>query len=72
MQSLKEIGIIGTSGDATSGTSWLKNRGVGEAVGEFFYGATTNPFRDNDILLPVGFDEDEDDLRPTSTAAKPA
>jgi len=60
VRSLKELGIIGTSGDPTSGTSWLKNRDVGEAVGEFFFGATANPFRDNEILLPVGFDEEND------------
>jgi hypothetical protein len=69
VQSLKERGLIGTSGDATSGSSWLKNRDVGEAVGEFFYGATTNPFRENHILLPVGFDADNDVPPPTSTAA---
>ncbi len=67
--SLKECGIIGTSGDATSGASWLKNRDVGEAVGEFFYGAMTNPFHDAHILLPVGFNEDNDDPPPTSAAA---
>jgi len=59
---LKNLGMIGTSGDATSGTSWPKNREVGEAVGEFFYGAMTNPFRDNDILLPVGFGEDSENF----------
>jgi len=69
VQSLKDHGIIGTSGDATSGTSWLKNRDVGETVGEFFYGAMTNPFRDNEILLPVGFDDDNDDPPPASTTA---
>src|SRR5262249_46959434 len=72
VQALKDLGIIRTSGDATSGTSWLKNRDVGQAVGEFFYGATTNPFRDSDILLPVGFDEDNDDPSPPSTAASTA
>jgi hypothetical protein len=61
VQILKDFGIIGTSGDATSGKSWLKNRDVGEAVGEFFYGSMTNPFRDNEILLPVGFDKDGDE-----------
>lgn len=66
---LKELGIIGTSGDATSGNSWLRNRDVGEAVGEFIYGAMTNPFRDNEILLPRGFDEDEDDPPPASATA---
>ncbi len=69
VQSLKDLGIIGTSGNATSGTSWLKNRDVGEAVGDFFYGAMTNPFRDNEILLPVGFDEDDDDPPAASNAA---
>ena len=61
VQSLKDPGIIGTSGDATSGNSWLKNRDMGEAVGEFFYGAMTTPFRDNEILLPVGFYADNDE-----------
>ena len=60
VQSLKDLGIIATSGDATSGKSWLKNRDVGEAVGEFFYGSMTNPFRDNEILLPVGFEENSE------------
>jgi hypothetical protein len=67
--SLKDRGIIGTSGDATSGASWLKNRDVGEAVGELFYGAMTNPFLDTHILLPAGFNEDDDDPPPISAAA---
>jgi len=29
----------------------------------------TNPFRDNEILLPVGFDDDNDDPPPASTTA---
>jgi hypothetical protein len=69
VQSLKDHGIIGTSGDPLSGTAWLKNRDVGETVGEFFYGAMTNPFRDNEILLPVGFDDGNDDPPPASTTA---
>jgi hypothetical protein len=32
-------------------------------------GAMTNPFRDNEILLPVGFDDDNDDPPLASTAA---
>jgi hypothetical protein len=66
VKSLKAVGVIATSGDAASGTSWLKNRDVGEAVGEFFYGAMTNPFRDSAILLPVGFEYEEDDASPAS------
>jgi len=66
---LKTLEIIGTSGDAGSGESWLKNRDVGDAVGEFFYGAATNPFRDNEILLPAGFEEYHDDPLQTSTDA---
>jgi hypothetical protein len=31
----------------------------------------TNPFRDNEILLPVGFDEDDNVPPPTSTTAQP-
>jgi hypothetical protein len=34
------------------GTSWIKNREIGDAVGEFFYGADQNPLRDSTILLP--------------------
>jgi hypothetical protein len=68
VQSLNDHGIIGTSGDAMSGHSWLKNRDVGETVGEFFYGAMTNPFRDNEILLPVGFDDANDDPPRASTS----
>jgi hypothetical protein len=69
VQSLKDHGIIGTSGDALSGTAWLKNRDVGETVGEFFYGAITNPFRDNEILRPVSFDADNDDPPPAGSLA---
>jgi hypothetical protein len=71
VRALKELGIIGTSGDVTSGTSWLKNRDVGEAVGEFFYGPMTNPFLDSEILLPAGFEEDECEPPMLSTDALP-
>jgi hypothetical protein len=39
------------------GASWIKNREVGEVVGEFFFGAENNPFRGNDILLPKNWDD---------------
>jgi hypothetical protein len=58
VQSLESHGLIGTAGDATTGTAWLKNRVVGEAVGEFFYGSVENPLRECEILLPEGFEED--------------
>jgi len=66
VRSLKDLGLIGTSSDLTSGKSWLRNRDVGEAIGEFFYGAIASPFRENEILLPAGFEEDEHDFPPAS------
>jgi hypothetical protein len=54
---LRDSGLIGTTDPAITGASWLKNREVGEAVGEFFFGAAANPFRGNDLLLPKGWDE---------------
>ena len=49
---LLEKGLIGGEGKGMQGNSWLKNRFVGEVVGEYFFGAAKNPFRDNELLLP--------------------
>ena len=54
---LREAGLIGTNNPTMAGASWLKNRQVGEVVGEFFFGAATNPFRGNDLLLPKGWED---------------
>ena len=51
---LKESGIIDGTGADLEGSSWLKDREVGEAVGEFVFGIEENPFRDNELLLPKG------------------
>jgi hypothetical protein len=49
---LLEKGLIGGEGKGLQGKSWLKDRFVGEVVGEYFFGASQNPFRDNELLLP--------------------
>jgi len=53
---LKKTGIIGGEGNDLDGSSWLKNREIGEIVGEFVYGAEKNPFRGNVLLLPRGWE----------------
>lgn len=52
VQNLLSAGIIEVKGEGLEGAAWLKNRVVGEAVGEFVYGSRTNPFRQNELLLP--------------------
>jgi hypothetical protein len=54
---LREADLIDTTDPTIAGTSWIKNRELGEAVGEFFFGTTANPFRGNEILLPKGWEE---------------
>jgi hypothetical protein len=49
---LLEKGLIGGDGKGLKGESWLKNRFVGDVVGEHFFGSAKNPFRDNELLLP--------------------
>jgi len=49
---LLEKGLIGGQGKGMQGKSWLKDRFVGEVVGESVFGAARNPFRDNELLLP--------------------
>jgi hypothetical protein len=52
---LRNADLIGGTADATT-EGWLKNRLVGEAVGEFFFGSASNPFRGNTLLLPKGWE----------------
>jgi hypothetical protein len=49
---LKEAEIISGEGNDLTGSSWLKNREVGEIAGEFVFGVANNPFRGNELLLP--------------------
>jgi hypothetical protein len=49
---LKQKGIISGEGVDLQGSSWLKDREMGEIVGEFVFGVAQNPFRGNEILLP--------------------
>jgi len=51
---LHDSGLLGR--DTASGTSWIKDRLVGEAIGEHFYGSGDNPFRKCTILLSEGLD----------------
>jgi hypothetical protein len=54
---LRDADLIGGTADPTiEGSSWLKNRVVGEAGGEFFSGSASNPFRGNTLLLPKGWE----------------
>jgi hypothetical protein len=50
VKALLETGLIGTKGRGLQGSSWLKSRAVGEAVGEFVFGPEANPFRGNVLL----------------------
>ena len=58
LELLKKAGVISGEGEGMDGSSWLKNRDVGEVAGEFVFGAKENPFRGNEILLPPGYEED--------------
>ena len=54
---LKETDIIAGEGDGSTGSSWLKDREIGETVGEFVFGVAKNPFRGNELLLPKNWDQ---------------
>ncbi len=54
---LHEKGLIGSEGKGMRGKSWLRDRFVGEVVGEYFFGTGKNPFRGNELLLPQGMNE---------------
>lgn len=63
---LLEAGLIGSEGEGIQRVSWLKNRNIGDAVGEYFFGVAKNPFRGNELLLP----KDRDALRQSEDAPK--
>jgi hypothetical protein len=52
IQALLSAGLIDADSQSMNGTSCIKNRAIGEIVGEFFFGADQNPLRDNTILDP--------------------
>jgi hypothetical protein len=52
IQSLASAGLIEGASQSLEGTSWIKNREIGNAIGEFFYGADHNLLRDSTILPP--------------------
>lgn len=54
---LRQKGVIGGEGDGLQGSSWLKDREVGEIAGEFVYGAAKNPFRGKELLLPKNWEQ---------------
>ena len=49
--------MINRDGEGLEAHAWLKNRQVGDAVGEFFFGAEANLFRGNELLLPTNWDD---------------
>ena len=51
---LRAAELIGSDDTSMDGSSWLLNREVGEAAGEFFYGVDTNPLKGSTILEPKG------------------
>lgn len=62
---LKEIGVVEGDGDGLEGSSWLKNRDIGEIAGEFVFGVAKNPFRGNELLLPNNWEKLQEQ-KPTS------
>jgi hypothetical protein len=50
VERLLKSGLIDCEGRNMQGKSWLKDRFVGEVVGEYFFGIERNPFRGNELL----------------------
>lgn len=50
--SLSSAGLIDGNAQSQEGTSWIKNREIGDAIGEFFFGADQNPLRESSVLPP--------------------
>jgi hypothetical protein len=48
IQVLIEAGLI----EGEDGKSWIKNREIGEVIGEYFFGVDRNPLKDNTVLQP--------------------
>jgi hypothetical protein len=57
IDALRQAGLVGRDGEGLEGHAWLKNREVGEAIEEFFFGAEKNPFLGNELLLPKNWDD---------------
>jgi hypothetical protein len=57
IDALRQAGLVSRDGEGLEGHAWLKNREVGEAIGEFFFGAEKNPFWGNKLLLPKNWDD---------------
>jgi hypothetical protein len=52
IQRLVSAGLIDGDSGSMDGKSWIKNREIGEIIGEFFFGKSQNPLRNNTVLLP--------------------
>ena len=52
IQSLLSARLIDGDSPSMDGSSWIKNREIGEIAGEFFFGADKNPLKGNTILNP--------------------
>jgi hypothetical protein len=63
---LESNGFIRCESCTWEGSSCLKDRLIGEAVGAFFWNAADNPFRGNDILEPPEMDEHQRSVSGTS------
>ena len=57
VMTLRDAGLIGTTNPTMAGSSWIKNREIGEAVGEFVFGQMATPFRGRELLLPKGWED---------------
>jgi hypothetical protein len=56
IMALVDAGLIKSEGTGLEGSSCLRNREIGEAVGEFVFGVSANPFRGNELLLPKAYE----------------
>ena len=54
---LMGTGVIAGEGNGLEGSSWLKDREIGEIAGEFVFGVAKNPFRGNELLLPKTWEQ---------------
>jgi hypothetical protein len=53
---LVDAGLVRSEGAGLDGSSCLRNREVGDAVGEFVFGIEANPFRANELFLPKAYE----------------
>lgn len=68
---LSECGLVMCRGSDLGGSSWLRNREVGEAAGEFVFGAAANPLRQNELLLPKAYESLFEPLQPGESEQGP-